>query len=521
VKTLPDVSLPRIAYWNYEACAKHRSVGPQIDCEDRACGHEPFRHQRVGITWLYLVRRGLLADDTGLGKTAQVIGLLALLRERGELGRAIVVCGQPAAVKNVWLRDLRRFAPRLVSVAAVGDRYERGRAYRSAWDVLVVGAASFLRDRAIISELPITVLVGDDISALLHPETQTAKAFASLARRVDRVVVLNATPLQMRLQDLYAVSVPLGGREVFGSLRSFERRYVRKEEIRTYSRSGRPVVRWQQVGYRNIGEFRERFEPFILRRRYRDVEGDLDIPEVAPPEVVWGELTPLQRERYAELQEGVVRLLRRGEEVRRVDALTAFTYGAQICSGLQNLQPGDAQGWSWKADWLEEHVLGEWADEKVVVFSQFKGFIRAIKERLERQGVGVAVFWGDGTGGARSKAAEREREEARFWNDASCRVAIGTTSIERSLNLQVARIIVNVDLLLNPQRMVQVLGRVRRVGSAHRRVWVFSLLSSDTQEERYLPVLERRAALSSYVFADENPLFRELSPAELLHLIRP
>ena len=49
----------------------------------------------------------------------------------------------------------------------------------------------------------------------------------------------------------------------------------------------------------------------------------------------------------------------------------------------------------------------------------------------------------------------------------------------------------------------------------------FTLLTNDTQEERYLAILEKRAALSDYVFEGENPLFKTLSPMQLLDLVRP
>ena len=61
------------------------------------------------------------------------------------------------------------------------------------------------------------------------------------------------------------------------------------------------------------------------------------------------------------------------EHKKYATAMTAFGYGAQVCSGLQNLGEPDGPGVSVKLDWLEDHITGEWGDEKIVCFSQYKG----------------------------------------------------------------------------------------------------------------------------------------------------
>jgi SNF2 family DNA or RNA helicase len=525
VKALRDVHIPRLDLWNYEPCSHHEVPDP--NCEWRLCGGPPFRHQRTGTTWMYLAHKGILADDTGLGKSGEIIHLICLLKQKQQPARTLIVC-LPGAIEGAWLRDFRRFAPRLVVEPAVGPRYERIERYAGAWDVLIIGAQMMLRDMRVLRELEFDLVVSDDLQPLLHTETQTARAFKEIALRTERAININATPLNLRLQDLYALAVPLGGRNEFGSLKAFERRYVRMEEIRELDvRNGRPVSRWVTTGYKHMDEFKVKFSPWYLRRTYDDVEDDVAIPKVAPPTEVWLDLHPRQRERYEEVQRGVVKLLRQmesgqmAEHQKYANAMTAFGYGAQVCSGLQNLGEPDGPGTSVKLDWLEEHITGEWADEKVVVFSQYKGLIRAMRDRFARHDIGMAIVWGDTPGDSKRKAAIRKEEEDKFWTDPKCRVAVGTSAIERSLNFQIARIVVNVDQLMNPQRMIQILGRIRRAGSRHQRVYPFSLLAADTQEDRYLSVLEQRAALADYVFDDRNPLYKQLSPMELLHLVRP
>jgi SNF2 family DNA or RNA helicase len=130
--------------------------------------------------------------------------------------------------------------------------------------------------------------------------------------------------------------------------------------------------------------------------------------------------------------------------------------------------------------------------------------------------VGTAKIWGP-----EASATHRAGEIQRFWNDPQCRVLLGTSSIERSLNLQNANILVNVDSLMNPSRMQQLAGRIRRAGSAHQHIWVFNLFVTDSQEDHYLDVLRRRQAVADFTWSEENDLYEALSSIELMNLILP
>jgi SNF2 family DNA or RNA helicase len=186
-----------------------------------------------------------------------------------------------------------------------------------------------------------------------------------------------------------------------------------------------------------------------------------------------------------------------------------------VCAGLPALDEPDGPEASVKLDWLLDKLTGDWVDQKVVVFSKFKGTIRALGTRLRDADIGMALIWGD------MPTERRQEQQRRFWDHPKCRVIVGTSAIERSLNLQVSNIVVNLDTLLNPARMTQILGRIRRVGSVHSHVYVFNLLTRDTQEERYLEVLQKRQALADYVFDESSELYESLSSIELLSLITP
>lgn len=60
-----DMQLPPLPGWNDKPCLRH---APVLVPSCLNCGLLPRRHQRVGVTWLYLTPRAGLFDSTGLGK---------------------------------------------------------------------------------------------------------------------------------------------------------------------------------------------------------------------------------------------------------------------------------------------------------------------------------------------------------------------------------------------------------------------------------------------------------------------
>lgn len=521
IRLMRDFNLPRLDYFNDTPCDVHPSLedGQQTYPPCRACGIRFRKHQKVGIAWLFMRGSGLIADQVGTGKSAQAAGLIACCKQTGELdgARAVVIC-RPAALDQ-WVDELRRFLPALHIVPAAGPMSLRAAQYGKPFDVLVIGHQMFLRDQdhldTLAGQTGLGVLVIDDVDELRSHTTQTAHAIKRVARRSPRVVVLTGTPLQKRLHELHSVCELIGGIEVFGSLTRFKRQYVREELVKVWNKTlGRYVTTKKATGYQNLDDFVTKFAPMTLRRTPEHID-DVELP-VITPHTVYLDLYPKQRDRYTALRKGVLKILAGGTTtVRHAEAGAAFTYGQQICAGLCTLGEADGPGTSVKLDWTEHAIVdGDLGEEKVVVFCHNTATVEALTARLDRAGVGTAVIWGKDTNRAR-----RAEARTRFWDDPACRVFIGTDAIEQSLNLQVSRHLICLDQLMNPARMTQLAGRIRRDGSAYKTVYVHNLLARDTQEEGYLRALAREQALADHVWNESSQLYEALNPIALLELI--
>lgn len=498
IKQVPDFTLPNLFHFNSKPCPDHSEL--TNGC--RKCGISLRRHQRIAVAWLFAAQRGLVADPCGSGKTAVGAGLVALIRQAKELTRGeriLVVCRSPAVPQ--WQVELQRMLPELNIITAIGTPKKRNEKYLDPWDIAVIGEKMLSKDLERLQQFKLKLLVIDDVDAIRHRANQTAYSVKRIAQETDRVAILTATPLQKRLLELYAILEVIGGRSVFGTEAQFKRRYVRRNGGKTT--------------YDNLDEFKDLIAPMTLRRTTEQMD-DVEMPEVSPPNNVFLELHPQQRERYEELRRGVLRIIReQGEEVKRAEAMARFTYGQQICAGLTALGEADGPGTSIKLDWVENKLVdGDLSDEKVVVFINNINTIKALQDRLKRGGVDFETIWGQD-----NKAENRLRSQQRFWDDPRCRVLMGTSAIEQSLNLQVSRHLINVDQLLNQARMTQLAGRVRRAGSMHKTIYIHNLFAADTQEDGYLTLLQREAALADFVWDESNDMYEALNPLDLLLLI--
>lgn len=84
-------------------------------------------YQVTGVDWItrcYCDRGGcILADDMGLGKTLQSLAFIANLQYGGMNGPHLIVV--PCAVVGNWLREIRRFCPKLKCAKVAGGKSEQ------------------------------------------------------------------------------------------------------------------------------------------------------------------------------------------------------------------------------------------------------------------------------------------------------------------------------------------------------------------------------------------------------------
>ena len=474
-------------------------------------GREKARCIRVSAEdSLYVVKDFVVTHNT-----IHAGGLVALLHETGEINTVgKVIIAPRAAALGQWQRELLRMMPSLNLVMLSGPRAKRIDQYLSPWDVLLVSPQTLNNDLELVQRFKLSALITDDVDAIRNPHTKTAYTLKKLGTAADRMVIMTGTPFQKRLPELHSTLEAVGGLQAFGPISTFERRYITSTTIRELDERTGLQTRVRTVpAYRGLAEVKRKMAPMVLRRNVEDLV-DVNLPQINPNDIFL-DLYPAQRNKYEELRRGVIQIMKEeGTQIKHITALSKLHYGAQICGGLATLGEADGPGTSVKMDWILSALQNELEGEKVVIFASYRNSVRALQNRFRQAGIGFETVWGE-----QPDKNVRMQAQERFWHDSNCQVLLGTQAIEQSLNLQISRHLINMDTILNPSRMAQLAGRIRRDGSAFKHVFVHNLLTNNSQEARYLPLLEREAALSSHIWDENNELFSALNPMLLLQLI--
>ncbi len=129
-----------------------------------------------------------------------------------------------------------------------------------------------------------------------------------------------------------------------------------------------------------------------------------------------------------------------------------------------------------KWEFLREKILDSANGEKVVLFAQPIETVTALARYLEQQtGVKPAIIIGGQTD------VVRRKEEERFWQKSGPQFLVSSRAGGEGINLQVARRLVHIDVPWNPMELEQRVGRVHRFGSK-KTILVDTLVVKDSRE---------------------------------------
>jgi superfamily II DNA or RNA helicase len=449
--------------------------------------------------------RVLLADAVGLGKTIQAALVIAELRARGDLRRALVLA--PAGLRDQWAAELRdRFGldPVVADAAWLHDARANLPTTVNPWTTapLVIASIDFIKRADALRSVDAVrwdlVVVDEAHSACA--DTQRRTAVHQIGRRARRVLLLTATPHS-------------GDGRAFASLCDLGA--ASADESLVLFRRTRP-----DVGLRITRRVR------LLQVRQRAAERDLHARLLAYVNRLWREShSGRQADARADLRLAATVLLKRAFSSARSLALSlefrlkhlADPVGAMMAQLDLPLDGDDSAdddppmlalattGFDDEAD--ERRVLQSLVDlaraasardskiaalarllrrvnEPCIVFTEYRDTLRAIEEALP-PGTSCAVLHGALDRASRSAAV-------RQFTSGRARVLLATDAGGEGLNLQAGcRLVVNLELPWNPMRLEQRIGRVDRIGQ-QRAVHVINLVAGGSREMDVLARLVHR-----------------------------
>ena len=459
-------------------------------------------HQRAAASRLVEVMRrsggALLAEPVGVGKTYTALAVAAALG-----GDVMIVA--PASLRSMWREALEACEMRAVLVTH---------------EALSRGAAPSVQP---------AVVVIDEAHRFRVATTRRYGLVAELCRRA-KVLLVSATPVQNRRDDLAALLALFLGRQAFG---------FNDEQLTAY------VVR----GLSNVDQELPRLNgPIVVTTSPVDdcLDALLSLPSPVPAKdesLPTALLTIGLLHQWSSSRAALVAALKRrrartlamlsaveaGARPTRAE-LSAWTYASDALQlAFPALIVADADPVAFDMDELRRslerhhHAIGEmlrsiarspdpddgraaWlremcdahSGERIIAFCHYEETVNALWARLSRRR-GVAALTAKG---ARVAGGPITRDDVlRQFTPRPIRLAraehiqllLTTDLLSEGLNLQEASVVVHLDYPWNPARLDQRVGRVRRIGSRHERVTVYSL-APPAPVERLLRLEKRLGA---------------------------
>lgn len=476
-------------------------IKSQVDWKDRV---EPYFHQVQNL--MRFCRRlpvTLLADDVGLGKTISAGLIVSELIKRGRVNKVFVIC--PKILIPQWIEELdSKFG--ISGYGAVGSDLRT--AHQRAEQVIVTTYQSATRFLESQQSGLFDMLILDEAHHVrnLHGANQPPKralaVFEALqARMFKYVLMLTATPIQNRLWDIYSLidclAVAKGHRNPFGSPEQFANRFV-ADGARTARR----------LNPRRGEEFRGIVASYMFRTRRVDAKLAFPSRQVQPCPV-----SPSQTE--LELQRLVADHIQDFNSLEQTSLLVALmssphALAAQIdntaskrpqheqlarrVSSVVRRIPVPAK--TKAVLQIADDLRSQGPNWRMVVFTTRKETQRIIGKVLEQEGISCGFIAG-GAPGKNRRAINAFRKDPP-----DVHVLVSTDAGAEGVNLQSANILVNYDLPWNPMVVEQRIGRVQRIGSKFKNVWVANVVHHNSPEQRIVGRLMEKLQVISHTVGD-------------------
>lgn len=436
--------------------------------------------------------RALLADEVGLGKTIEAGLILKEYLLRGMVRKVLILT--PASLITQWQQELKtKFDLSFKNHLEIGD-----------WEdcdlvIASLDTAKSSKNQSSVQKIKYDLLIVDEAHKLKNKKTKNWRFVNSIQAKY--LLMLTATPIQNDLIELFnLISILRPGH--LSTMQKFKDEFLAERDKRMPKNSLRLRQMLSEIMIRHrradtLIKFPQRFV-HTHSIELNDDEAHL-----------YRELTEFIRKRYFTLPthknpRGINRLtlillqkLMGSSTQALAKALEKMIasnfYKDDFDQSLQNLLDlAKNVGPSKKTQVLME-IVKSIKDDKIIIFTQFRGTQDFLVNKLTREGYSVAVFNGQLSQVEKDKCIEDFRNHKQ--------ILISTESGGEGRNLQFCKVLVNYDLPWNPMRIEQRIGRIHRLGQTDD-VHIINLSAKDTIESYVLELLDKKINLFRLIIGE-------------------
>jgi hypothetical protein len=437
-------------------------------------------------------RSFLLADEPGLGKTAQAL-LAAQVANAYPL-----LCIVPNVVKTNWAREAQMWTPSRSVTVVHGD----GLDVDGFADIVVVNYEVLDRHVRWMGEHGFRGLVVDEAHYIKNKKSQRSQNVLEVSDRIRQrvarplMMALTGTPLINDIDDFRAIWQMLGWIEEKkpGNVLMAE---LEETGFTPADHAFYPAARQAVV---DLG---------IVRRRKVDVAADIPARRIADlPVELEGAMGRSIREAEDQLAKRLVSRYRAALEHRRAGASVLGADGIdhelvrrvaerEVAEGSESSTGDNVFTMVRKIGQAKAELAADYAVQlarsagKVVFFAKHLDVMDTAEEIFARRGVGATSIRGDQTRAARDQAIDS------FVHDPDVHVIVcSLTAAGVGINLQVASNVVLAELSWTNAEQTQAIDRVHRIGQTEP-VTAWRIIAAQTIDAKIAELIDSKAGLAA------------------------
>jgi SNF2 family DNA or RNA helicase len=494
-----------------------------------------FPHQRAGVQFLKTARRALLADEPGLGKTAQAIRALKAIQDSGEeVFPILIVC--PNTLKKNWAREFARWWPGVKTQVIKGTSTQRKKQFESGADIYIInweslrshsrlsgyGSIALVHCKACgglneavtetrcevhpreLNNIDFKAVVADEIHRSKDPKSKQSRALWSATGNAQIRFALTGTPIANNVVDLWSILHWLSPQDWPSKTKWIDRMI----DIMLNAFGGMMVIGVKPMMQ---DEFYKSVNP-VMRRMLKKVV----LPHLPPivNERRDIEMSPKQKKAYEQMRDTMIAELESGDALTAPSILTQTTRLLQFASSYADMVVDESTGEiktvltepSCKVDSLMDDISnGDFGDDSVAVCAVSRQLIEILSAAMTKAKIPHGLITGAQTEDERQKAVDDFQEGRIKW------ILFTAQAGGVGITLTTARRLV---MLQRPWSLVdhkQALDRVHRIGSEiHDSILIMDYVTEGTIEERVLQVLETKSDNFEQIVRDKDQLMKLL-----------
>jgi superfamily II DNA or RNA helicase len=183
-----------------------------------------------------------------------------------------------------------------------------------------------------------------------------------------------------------------------------------------------------------------------------------------------------------------------------------------ILEKVNRIKPEDDS----KLNVLKDKLLDLSKDGQIILFTYYADTLNYIYDEItkDKRFSKLKIEAISSSGITRKNSSQREDIIRRFFNK-EINIILSTDVLSEGQNLQSAKFLINYDLHWNPTRMIQRAGRIDRIGSPYKEIFVYNFFPEDELEEllKLVEVLQNKIiGIDKAVGLDQTILGEEIHP---------